>query len=241
MIVATQNNNERKKKALKVEWNIGKRCNYDCSYCDIGTHDNFSPHMSLEVWKNTIDKILDSTNKKVRIALTGGEPFINPNFLDMIKYGKEAGVSEFSVVTNGTSPLSKYVKSFDYIDGFNISYHFEFADNEKILEKIVLFDRLLRLNRAENGKPESKDLIIHIMFLPGHIEQAKEAVKVLSKNEIKYVIRRIRPQKHPDKLEWLKPYTSGMTGVSGRRMSIEVGEKTIPYYNEEELKWMKNA
>jgi len=30
---------------ISITWFIGKRCNYDCSYCPSYTHDNFSPHI----------------------------------------------------------------------------------------------------------------------------------------------------------------------------------------------------
>lgn len=29
---------------FQVTWDLGRRCNYDCSYCPITRHDNFSPH-----------------------------------------------------------------------------------------------------------------------------------------------------------------------------------------------------
>ena len=105
-LLAIQNKNFFKHTWFKVEWNLGKRCNYDCSYCDIGTHDNFSPHMSFDVWKNTVDKILNSTNKKVKLSITGGEPYINPNIIEMFKYAKDSGVHNISVVFRGLSSLS---------------------------------------------------------------------------------------------------------------------------------------
>jgi len=33
---------------FQVTWDIGRRCNYDCSYCPAHRHDNFSPHATLE-------------------------------------------------------------------------------------------------------------------------------------------------------------------------------------------------
>ncbi len=32
-------------KTIAITWFIGKRCNYDCSYCSSFTHDNYSPHI----------------------------------------------------------------------------------------------------------------------------------------------------------------------------------------------------
>ena len=36
---------------LQVTWDLGRRCNYDCSYCPAHRHDNFSPHATLEELK----------------------------------------------------------------------------------------------------------------------------------------------------------------------------------------------
>mgnify|MGYP003704457195 CR=1 FL=1 len=38
--------------SIKVEWNLGKRCNYDCSYCPSAIHDNTSPHTDVEILKS---------------------------------------------------------------------------------------------------------------------------------------------------------------------------------------------
>ena len=31
---------------ISVQWFIGKRCNYDCSYCSPFIHDNYSSHIT---------------------------------------------------------------------------------------------------------------------------------------------------------------------------------------------------
>ena len=48
--------------------------------------------MPWEVYTNTIDEIKKGTDKKIKISFTGGEPFVNPKFVDMLKYAKENGV-----------------------------------------------------------------------------------------------------------------------------------------------------
>ena len=35
-----------------VEWFMGRRCNYDCSYCSALEHDNISPHVKFEDIQN---------------------------------------------------------------------------------------------------------------------------------------------------------------------------------------------
>ena len=87
-IVGIEDNHAPKDELLRVEWNLGKRCNYNCSYCGNELHDNTSDHMPWEVFTNTVDEIRRGSDKKIKLAFTGGEPFVNPKFVDMLKYAK---------------------------------------------------------------------------------------------------------------------------------------------------------
>ena len=46
--------------SVKVEWNLGKRCNYDCTYCPAEIHDNFSKHTDIKILKNAVDDLISS-------------------------------------------------------------------------------------------------------------------------------------------------------------------------------------
>ena len=64
MLVALEDNHAPKDELLRVEWNLGKRCNYNCSYCGNELHNKTSDHMSWEVYTATIDKIVEASNGK---------------------------------------------------------------------------------------------------------------------------------------------------------------------------------
>ena len=42
---------------MMVTWDLGRRCNYDCSYCTAIHHNNTSRHRSVDELKNTFDFI----------------------------------------------------------------------------------------------------------------------------------------------------------------------------------------
>ena len=46
--------------SVKVEWNLGKRCNYDCSYCPAEIHDNTSKHTDIKLLKSAVDSLVSS-------------------------------------------------------------------------------------------------------------------------------------------------------------------------------------
>ena len=93
--------------SIKIEWNLGKRCNYDCSYCPASIHDNSSIHTDIKILKTTVDKLM-TLGKPIRLSFTGGEPCVHPNFLELVKYCKHVGVKWISVTTNGTLPYEFY-------------------------------------------------------------------------------------------------------------------------------------
>ena len=109
--------------SIKIEWNIGKRCNYDCSYCPSSIHDNTSLHTDIEILKATVDQ-LSSLGKPIRLSFTGGEPCVHPKFSELVKYCKHVGVSWISVTTNGTLPYEFY--SVLEADQIVFSIHLEF-------------------------------------------------------------------------------------------------------------------
>mgnify|MGYP003353591974 CR=1 FL=1 len=73
--------------SISVMWNIGKRCNYDCSYCPSEIHDLTSMHTDIHLLTNTVDQ-LSGLNNPVRIMFTGGEPTQHPDFIELLQYIK---------------------------------------------------------------------------------------------------------------------------------------------------------
>jgi MoaA/NifB/PqqE/SkfB family radical SAM enzyme len=109
--------------SIKIEWNLGKRCNYDCSYCPSSIHDNSSTHTDIEVLKKTVDKLM-TLGKPIRLSFTGGEPCVHPKFAELVKYCKHVGVTWISVTTNGTLPYEFY--SVLEADQIVFSIHLEY-------------------------------------------------------------------------------------------------------------------
>lgn len=235
-IVGIEDNHAPKDELLRVEWNLGKRCNYNCSYCGNELHDNTSQHMNMDVFKNTIDEIKRGTDKKIKISFTGGEPFVNPNFVDMLKYARENGVYRCSVTTNGSPPMKIYEKALPYLHYVVISYHFEFAYHEKVINNIVAINKLIEQYKADG---DYKGMHVHIMFLPGKLNECIEIIDELKANDITYTIRKIRPRVNMDRTGWHRPFEDGMLGQHPKFSEIAKFEADAPYYSKEELDWIQ--
>lgn len=167
--------------SVKIEWNIGKRCNLDCTYCPADIHDNFSPHLNLATAKKTIDTI--STLKNVRVSLTGGEPCVHPEIEYILMYLKE-NVNWVNVTTNGTRKAAWYLKQ--NVDHYVFSLHVEDDSWNNRLSTIISVVQQLQI-------PSHVNLMAH----HNHMDRVKESAYQFELNDVPFVIRRIRwTEKH---------------------------------------------
>lgn len=186
--------------SIKVEWNLGKRCNYDCSYCPSSIHDNISSHTDIEILKLTIDK-LASLGKPIRLSFTGGEPCVHPKFDELVKYAKFKDISWVSVTTNGTRPYEYYASLL--VDQYVFSIHLEYN-----WQKVF--------NTAESVVTlTDKKVIAQIMAHHNYMDEARNLRARCLIAEIPNTVRRIRwtegnhdlfddMRYHPDDLNWIK-------------------------------------
>ena len=91
---------------MMITWDTGRRCNFDCSYCDLSRHDLTSPLTSFDELFNTFAFIKAYTKiyqqEDCNIAFTGGEPTVNPAFWDIVDYIHKYSIYTMGLTTNGT-------------------------------------------------------------------------------------------------------------------------------------------
>lgn len=75
-------------------------CNYRCPFChnEGQEKNNHSKNMSMEEFKALIDYLKDKT--LVELAISGGEPFIHPQIVEMIDYACQNLSCDVSCATN---------------------------------------------------------------------------------------------------------------------------------------------
>ena len=167
------------KDQIKIEWNIGKRCNYNCSYCPKFIHDNFSKHTPIDKLKLAAKTIKLLSNP--RISFTGGEPCIHPKFVELLDYLRPS-VNWINVTTNGTLPEKFYMNiTNNFLDHIIFSLHFEY-NWQKILTRIISISKNL----------VDTKLLVHVMCLPGKLKDIKYVCNLLKNENINYILRPIR-------------------------------------------------
>ena len=194
---------------FQVTWDLGRRCNYDCSYCPVTRHDNFSPHATLDELKaNTdflfeyIDTYMQYRNYKfTSIGFTGGEPTVNPNFIPFIQYLKSEYESKyadkwranFTLTSNGAMGEKMAQRVMENMRHITVSYHAE--SDEKLKQQVK--DRILQFHTE--GPKYGLTLSVNVMFHAQHFDECKELCDFLDENNVKYVPRVIGEE--PDSRE----------------------------------------
>ena len=133
---------------------------------------------------------------KPRISFTGGEPCVHPKFTELLEYAKPK-VSWLNVTTNGTRTAEYYQNLLDkYLNHIVFSLHFEY-DWNKVVETII---------RAVNSSV-NKNALVHVMMLPGSLNDVQDACRRLLNGNIKFSLRPIRWTKKHDDFEDMNRYS----------------------------------
>jgi len=184
---------------MLISWDLGRRCNFDCSYCPPHRHDNVSDYASFEELKKTAEFMFDYLSvlmpyreaKYVSVSFTGGEPTANPSFVKFGIWLKEKYLLcyqdqyHFSInlTTNGAfgrEMRDNLIRNFDFS---TISYHCE--GSEDLKKKVV--DNIFYLSEYKFK------LKVNVMF-HAREDYFNECVKLceqLDKKGITYIPRMI--------------------------------------------------
>lgn len=174
--------------ALIVTWDMLRRCNLDCTYCESTRHDNNTEYPSLEELTTTFDFIKEYTDlynsKRVysdftSIDFTGGEPTANPNFWPLIDYINSQGNYKLGLTTNGTWGPQFTQRVLDNFIHVTVSWHAEAAS--------LLKERTIKNIKAlhDAGMSVQANVMLHCDYFD-------EAVSVC--NELKdYGVVRVNP------------------------------------------------
>lgn len=173
---------------LIVSWNLGKRCNYDCSYCGDLVHDAVSPFVNKSDALIAIDNLHSyavENNKTISWGFTGGEPFIDPSFMNMLEVISSKSTTHSVVVSsNGSLPLSVYLQASQYVTNLTISIH-----QERSVSEIA---RTINTIKELNKLP-SLNLSVTVMFVAGSTTNTESIIKDLTSSGVKTILRKIRP------------------------------------------------
>lgn len=230
-----------KTNTMMIDWYIGKRCNFSCSYCADFIHDNYSAHVPFEKMKIFVDKIVERYGTNIHWSLTGGEPTLNPDFIKLLEYLQDKK-HHISVCTNGSRTLEYLYKVYELVDNITYSMHFEHITpklEEYKNKALVLEDWKNKWNQNNDtgwgkGQTQPKQFIARFMVLPGFNKEIESLTEEFKKAGIERIEHRvIRPQKEYflEENKELMPDGSYRWKIKQRKQDISEETKVAPDQN----------
>ncbi len=165
---------------------VNERCNVKCRYCEYWRLPNYKDEMSIEEWQKALLSVKEFVGT-FSISFSGGEPFIKPGFLDLMKFCGENGIHA-GVTTNGSALNQKNAAKFVDARPWNLNVSVD-APNAEVHDYLRgwpgLFDKLsagIRFVREERDKQGLDFPIIikptigrkNYKYLPEMVEWAKD-------------------------------------------------------------------
>jgi len=117
---------------MSYDLKIGFACNNNCVHCVI-SDKAFSGDLSLQQLKSIIDKDIKQGEQ---VVVTGGEPTLRKDFIEILKYLNETKEAKIVLQTNGRGLSDENIarESVKYVDWYLIAIH---SHNKFIHEMIT--------------------------------------------------------------------------------------------------------
>jgi len=158
----------------QILWDIGRRCNYNCSYCWPAVHSNTEKFPPFDTVIRAIDMVIDnwSGGESIRWNFGGGEPTMHPQFMDILKHLK-ARNQWILVTSNGSRSTKFWREAATYINSVNLSAHFESMDKYAGNEGRFIENAKIIMEHHDTVDDDFW-LEIKLMAPPGFLERAQE-------------------------------------------------------------------
>ncbi len=159
-------------------WKINSDCNLNCNYC----HDD-KPSANKTFTPVQIEKAFDKNDITWFVNITGGEPFLYPEFIKIIRVlTKNHFVSINTNLTKDNYSQLFSIEGKDHILGINASLHIDQLESKNLLQTYIQNFNLLK----NSGIPILASIVAHPMILENIVAQIHQ----LNEQGIKPVVLR---------------------------------------------------
>ena len=145
---------------LKVVFQLGNVCTYNCSYCNSANKDGSVPWVDIDSAVNIVEEIFkvysappfNKTN--FHFELLGGEVTVWKDIDFLLKKIHSLG-SETSIFTNASRSIRWWEECSSYLNRVTISFHPEYADREHVVNVgNILAEKNIQVNFQVTMLPE---------------------------------------------------------------------------------------
>lgn len=181
------------------DWHLTDYCNFNCAYCHPQIKKFKNRKLPYSMTSKEVANCFNRLKRKSLLSLSGGEPFLYPDFVDLCKYLTEAG-NYLSINTNLSirGLIKKFAEKIDpkYIKGIYASLHI--LERERLGLKIDDFIKDVVL--LQNKK---FPIIVYYVMYPPLFNRFEKDCNHLKKKGIKVLALKIfkgiyQGKKYPD-------------------------------------------
>ncbi len=194
---------------VRFEWNIIYSCNFRCPYCFFeGKWDEYGKRnviINPNEWEKIWRRIYDAYGS-ASILITGGEPFVYPEFTEIIK---RISVYHFpiNISSNGSINLNSFVNK---VDSEKISVSLSFHPDFNKLPDIIKKQQYLR---KEGLNAEYINLCVYPPYIKKLEEYAEAVEKAGEKLKIIPFVGNYKGKDYPERYSPVEKKVLGMDGI----------------------------
>jgi len=213
-------------RALQVE--VTNRCNFNCQMCIRRVWDAEQSDLNLDLYRKIAESSFQNLERLILYGL--GEPFINPNFIEMLRIAREnlPKDSEIIVSTNGSVLSPNLSEKILKIGVDNISFSIDTADITKLKyiregsEPATLLRNFRYISRIKRCGEDSFKLGIEAVIMKNNFMDLPDLIEKAAGEGVNYVI-----------VSHVVPYTKEVFWDSAyitlSKKSFEIIKSTLSY------------
>lgn len=191
-------------KPYSITFDITDRCQLKCITCSRWAtkhSDVIDKEMTTQEWKDAMLKIKNWLGEGTSFCISGGEPFLREDILELVDYAKSIGLNP-STMSNAFSIAKYYEKIVDApLDGINISLnavndyalHDWSRGREGSCQKTI--DAILSLNAMRKERGEYSNVNIATIMMPENLDEIIPLVEFVAKNEVRGIMFQLQDDK----------------------------------------------
>lgn len=128
---------------IKFAWDIHYKCNFRCPYCwfyrEWERLEKRNLYLNPDEWMRHWGRVYDIYGE-VKIDIVGGEPFMYPDFKELVK--KLSSIHKVKVTTNLSGDVEAFVKEInpERVE-LDLNFHILFIDLETVIKKSLILKK----------------------------------------------------------------------------------------------------
>lgn len=163
---------------LTITWDIGRRCNYKCSYCAPSVSNTYEVNKTLGSLKFAIRNLHEDycQGKKAIWNFSGGEPTINPSYMEIVKHLYNDLGHSIITQTNASQGESYYSELIEYSSIFFSAHLDQYNEEQFIKNTQAVIEKISTIQ-----EPARKQFFVKVMTPPGKVKEGQDLIDKLKR------------------------------------------------------------